>query len=56
MPCPTPNCVSIAPNDRNRPEGMLAFILEHLEGVIIIALVLALVLLVITTARPKRDG
>lgn len=35
---------------------MLAFILEHLEGVIIVALVVALVLLVVTTARPGRDG
>lgn len=35
---------------------MLAFILEYLEGVIIVALVVGLVLLVVTTARPGRDG
>ncbi len=35
---------------------MLAFILEHLEGIIIVVLVAGLVLLVATTARPGQDG
>ncbi len=35
---------------------MLAFLIEHLEGVVIVALVVGLVILVMATARPGRDG
>ena len=34
---------------------MLAFILEHLEGVVMVSLLAGLVLLVVFTARPNRD-
>lgn len=34
---------------------MLDFVLEHLEGVIIVALAVLLVLLIVMTARPNRD-
>jgi hypothetical protein len=34
---------------------MLAYILEHLEGFILVTGVVALVLLVVFTARPNRD-
>lgn len=34
---------------------MLEYVLEHLEGVIIVTLAVILLVIIVTTARPNRD-